>query len=159
MFSERNRVSELAVFGSALGEDFGPDSDVDILVTFFPNAEVSLFDLVDMADELSVIVGRRVDLVPKHGLKRQIRQPVLESAHVLYAAAHVSDDTRSLHPEIPWHQARGMADRDGTSSKIGNADHGSADHGNTRSRPVRWSGCRGACWRSAAAAALRPCRG
>jgi hypothetical protein len=52
-----------------------------------PNAEVSLFDLVDMADELSSIVGRRVDLVPKHGLKPQIRQPVLESARILYAAA------------------------------------------------------------------------
>ena len=86
-FSERNRVSELAVFGSALGEDFTPDSDVDILITFLPNAEVSLFDLVDMADELSSIVGRRVDLVPKHGLKPQIRQPVLESARILYAAA------------------------------------------------------------------------
>lgn len=86
-FSERNRVSELAVFGSALREDFTPDSDVDILITFLPDAEVSLFDLVDMADELSCIVGRRVDLVPKHGLKPQIRQPVLESAHILYAAA------------------------------------------------------------------------
>lgn len=86
-FSERNRVSELAVFGSALREDFTSDSDVDILVTFLADAEVSLFDLVDMADELSCIVGRRVDLVPKNGLKPQIRQPVLESAHILYAAA------------------------------------------------------------------------
>ena len=82
-----NRVSELAVFGSALREDFTLESDVDILITFLPNAEVSLFDLVDMGDELSCIIGRRVDLVPKQGLKPQIRQPILESACILYAAA------------------------------------------------------------------------
>jgi uncharacterized protein len=86
-FSERNRVSELAVFGSALREDFTSESDVDILISFLPNAEVSLFDLVDMADELSRIIGRRVDLVPKQGLKPQIRKPIMESARILYAAA------------------------------------------------------------------------
>jgi hypothetical protein len=80
-------VAELAVFGSALRDDFGLESDVDILITFAPEAEVSLFDLVDMADELSGIIGRHVDLVPKQGLKPRIRQSVLESAHVLYAAA------------------------------------------------------------------------
>jgi len=86
-FCQRHLVAELAVFGSALRDDFGPESDVDILITFAPEAEVSLFDLVDMADELSAIIGRRVDLVPKQGLKPRIRQSVLESAHVLYAAA------------------------------------------------------------------------
>ena len=86
-FARRHKVAELAVFGSALREDFGPKSDVDILVTFQPDASVSLFDLVDMADELSVLVGRHVDLVPKQGLKPRIRPSVLRSSEVIYAAA------------------------------------------------------------------------
>ena len=86
-FSKRHRVLELAVFGSALRDDFDPGSDVDILVTFMPGAEVSLFDLVDMADELQALVGRRVDLVPRQGLKPRIRQSVLESSQIIYAAA------------------------------------------------------------------------
>jgi predicted nucleotidyltransferase/predicted transcriptional regulator of viral defense system len=86
-FSKRHGVLELAVFGSALRDDFGPESDVDILVTFMSSAKVSLFELVEMADELSGLVGRRVDLVPKQGLKSQIRQSVLESSRIIYAAA------------------------------------------------------------------------
>ena len=78
---------ELALFGSAVREDFGPNSDVDILVTFAPGAKVSLFDLVDMADELSSLAGRRVDLVPKQGLKPRIRQSVLAGSQIIYAAA------------------------------------------------------------------------
>jgi predicted nucleotidyltransferase len=86
-FAKRRQVSELAIFGSALRDDFTPKSDVDILVTFLPGAEVSLFDLVDMADELSRLIGRTVDLVPKPGIKPRIRQSILESAQVIYAAA------------------------------------------------------------------------
>jgi len=86
-FSRRRAVMELAVFGSALRDDFADDSDLDVLITFQPDAQVSLFDLVDMADELSAIFGRRVDLVPKEGLKPYIRQAILESSRVIYAAA------------------------------------------------------------------------
>jgi predicted nucleotidyltransferase len=86
-FCRRHHVVELAVFGSALRDDFGPESDVDILVTFDPAARVSLFDLVDIADELTGIMGRRVDLVTKTGLKSQIRQSVLASSRIIYAAA------------------------------------------------------------------------
>ena len=86
-FSSRHQVAELALFGSALREDFGPDSDLDILVTFKPGARVSLFDLVDMADELSDLFGRHVDLVSKQGLKSRIRRSVIESSKVFYAAA------------------------------------------------------------------------
>ncbi len=86
-FCRRHQVLELAVFGSALRSDFGPDSDVDLLVTFGPEAKVSLFDLVDMADELAKIVGRRVDIVTKQGLKPRIRQSVLDSSKVIYDAA------------------------------------------------------------------------
>jgi predicted nucleotidyltransferase len=86
-FSRRHRILELALFGSALREDFDSDSDIDILVTFMPGADISLFDLVDMTDELYGLVGRRVDLVPKHGLKPPIRQSILESSQIIYAAA------------------------------------------------------------------------
>jgi len=86
-FCRRHKVLELAAFGSVLHSDFSKDSDVDLLVTFAPDARVSLFDLVDMTDELTQIVGRKVDLVPKRGLKPRIRQSVLETSKVIYAAA------------------------------------------------------------------------
>jgi predicted nucleotidyltransferase len=86
-FARRYQVSELAIFGSALRDDFTPESDVDVLVAFLPGAEVSLFDLVDMGDELSRLIGRPVDLVPKSGIKPRIRETVLQSSRVIYAAA------------------------------------------------------------------------
>jgi predicted nucleotidyltransferase len=86
-FSRHHDLAELAIFGSALREDFGQESDVDILVTFKPGTRVSLFDLVDMGEELSELLGRHVDLVPKRGLKPQIRQAVLEISRVIYAEA------------------------------------------------------------------------
>lgn len=86
-FCRRHEVQELALFGSVLREDFGPRSDADVLVTFTPGARASLFDLVDMAEDLSRLFGRRVDLVPKKGLKPLIRRSVLDSSEVIYAAA------------------------------------------------------------------------
>jgi hypothetical protein len=80
------KVRELALFGSALGEEFGPDSDLDFLVEFEPEAQVGFMTLTRMQRELSAILRRRVDLVPKEGLKPRIRQAVLSRAEVLYAA-------------------------------------------------------------------------
>ena len=54
---------EFSLFGSALREDFHSDSDIDVLVAFAPNTRVSLFDLVDMEDELKTVFCREVDLV------------------------------------------------------------------------------------------------
>jgi len=82
----RYRVRELSLFGSALREDFGPDSDVDVLVEFEPSAQVGFLTLSKMRRELSALLGRRVDLVPKRGLKEKIRRGVLDSARVIYAA-------------------------------------------------------------------------
>lgn len=86
-FCKRWRVKELSLFGSVLREDFRDGSDVDVLIEWLPEAHVSLFDMTEMADELSDILGRRVDLVPKAGLKPRIRDQVLDSAEVVYAAA------------------------------------------------------------------------
>ena len=84
-FCRRYHVRELALFGSALGDDFGPHSDVDMLVEFDPNAQVGFLTLARMQRELSAIIRHRVDLVPKQGLKQRIRQAVLANARVIYA--------------------------------------------------------------------------
>lgn len=67
---QRWKVRGLAVFGSLLRSDFGPSSDVDLLVTFEPDARWSLIDHVRMEQELADIVGRKVDLVSRAGLEQ-----------------------------------------------------------------------------------------
>lgn len=89
-FCKRWRISELALFGSVLREDFRSDSDVDVLVTFEPETRWSLFDFVDMQDELAQIIGRPVDLVSRRGIERSRnpsrRRDILESARVVHVA-------------------------------------------------------------------------
>lgn len=82
----RFRVRELSLFGSALGESFRPGSDYDLLVEFEPGTEITFLTLGQMERELELLLGRPIDLIPKNGLKPSIRQSVLDSAHVLYAA-------------------------------------------------------------------------
>jgi len=86
-FCRRRKVVEFSLFGSILREDFRPDSDVDVLVTFSPDARVSLFDLVEMQDELKAIFKRDVDLVEKDALENPFRRrEILNTAKVVYAA-------------------------------------------------------------------------
>ena len=89
-FCARWGVTELALFGSAVRDDFGPESDVDLLVSFDPGARRTLFDIVRMEDELRAMFGRNVDLVTRaaiEGSRNPIRRnAILESAQVLYAA-------------------------------------------------------------------------
>ena len=89
-FCRKWRVCELSLFGSALRDDFGPESDLDFLVSFEPEAGTTLFDMVDMEDELSGLVGRNVDLVSRRGIEESRndirRRAILESAEVIYAA-------------------------------------------------------------------------
>lgn len=82
----RHDVRELAVFGSAARGEAGLDSDVDILVEFEPTARVGFLSLAQLAEELGQLLGRKVDLVPKDGLKPRIREAVLREAEVLFAA-------------------------------------------------------------------------
>lgn len=81
----RYYVRELALFGSVLRDDFRDDSDIDVLVEFEPEAPIGLFELVRLKNDLSVLLGRDVDLVEKAGLKRWVRAPVLDTARVIYA--------------------------------------------------------------------------
>ena len=89
-FCRRWKVSRLAVFGSALRADFGPESDVDVLVDFAPDARLSLFDLVGMQDELQSLLGRKVDLVERSAIERSEnyirRRNILANTEVLYEA-------------------------------------------------------------------------
>ncbi len=82
----RNGIEELALFGSALTDRFGPASDLDLLVTFKPETRPGFLTLARVQRELESLLGRRVDLVPKGGLKPAIRDSVLAGARVLYAA-------------------------------------------------------------------------
>ncbi len=82
----RYQVKELAVFGSAARGDMRPDSDIDLLVDYFPDARPSLLDLVEMMNELSDLLGRKVDLGVKPALKPRIKDRILAEAQVIYAA-------------------------------------------------------------------------
>jgi predicted nucleotidyltransferase len=83
-FCRRHHICKLALFGSALRDDFRPDSDVDMLVEFEPDTRVTLFNMVDMEAELTEIAGRKVDLRTPGDLSRYFRQQVLDGAEVLY---------------------------------------------------------------------------
>ena len=82
----RYRVRELALFGSALRDDFRPDSDLDFLVEFEPEAQIGFMDLSGMQLDLADLLHRPVDLVPLDGLNPALREEVLLQAEVLYAA-------------------------------------------------------------------------
>lgn len=84
-FCRRNHVRRLSLFGSVLREDFGPNSDVDVLAEFDPGAVVTLLDMVRMEDELAEIIGHKVDLRTPQELSRYFRDKVLASAVVQYA--------------------------------------------------------------------------
>ena len=89
-FCLRRKVSRLELFGSALRDDFGPDSDIDLLVSFVPGVRHGLFDWVGMKEELAEIFGRKVDLVSRRGIahsqNRFRREAILGSARPLYVA-------------------------------------------------------------------------
>ncbi len=85
-FCRKYQVQRLSLFGSAVREDFGPQSDIDVLVEFQPSARVGFLQLSRMQRELTEIFHRPVDLVPRRGLKPAIRKQILKEEVVLYAA-------------------------------------------------------------------------
>jgi predicted nucleotidyltransferase len=85
-FCRRNHIRKLSLFGSVLRGDFGPDSDVDVLVEFEPGHVPGFFRLFDMEEELSSLVGgRKVDIRTPQDLSRYFRDEVLTYAEVQYA--------------------------------------------------------------------------
>ena len=89
-FCRRWQVTELALFGSVLGDDFGPESDVDVMVRFDPHAHHTLLDMAQMGDELTGILGREVDLIERSAIERSPnyirRAAILQFAETIYAA-------------------------------------------------------------------------
>ena len=89
-FCRRWQISELALFGSVLREDFGPESDVDILVTFAPEAPWGLLDHVRIEQELAGLLGCKVDLLTKRAVERSsnwiLRREILGTAEVIYGS-------------------------------------------------------------------------
>lgn len=89
-YCRRWKITEFAVFGSALRDDFNPKSDIDVLVTFDTDAHWTLFDMVDMQEELKDILGRDVDLVSRRGIESSQnylrRKEILSSAKVIHVS-------------------------------------------------------------------------
>ncbi|MEK7404062.1 MAG: nucleotidyltransferase family protein [Acidobacteriota bacterium] len=82
----RYQVKELSVFGSAARGEMGPDSDVDLLVEFLPEARVDLLQHFAAEHEFSALLGRKVDVVFKRALRSALRGGVLSQARLIYAA-------------------------------------------------------------------------
>ena len=88
-FCQRWKVSELAIFGSALHEDFTQDSDIDILISFEPDIQWGLFDLVNMETELRSLFGKEIDLVEKNAVVNSDnyirRKGILDGAQIIFS--------------------------------------------------------------------------
>ena len=86
-FCRKWKIREFALFGSVLRDDFRPDSDVDVLVEFEPDARHSLFQHVEMQDELGEIFHRKADLVEREAVENPfIRRHIMKHHRVVYAA-------------------------------------------------------------------------
>jgi len=84
---QKYSVVELSIFGSSLRDDFTQDSDVDILVSFGHNSNISLFDIMELEHEFSKLLSKEVDIIEKESLKNPIRKnKILSSCEIIYAA-------------------------------------------------------------------------
>src|SRR5271166_4085656 len=81
----RYHVQELSLFGSALGTDFRPESDLDFLVEFTPGASIGLLEFGKLQEELEALLKRKVDLVSKRGLRPLVRERILQHLEPVYA--------------------------------------------------------------------------
>jgi predicted nucleotidyltransferase len=90
-FCRKWKITQIELFGSALRDDFRPDSDIDLLVTFEPDSGIDLFDFVEMQDEIAQILGRPVDLHERAGVERSKnpfrRLSILSTAQLVYRVA------------------------------------------------------------------------
>lgn len=113
-FCKRWQIVEFALFGSVLREDFRPDSDIDVLVTFSPESQFDLLDLMAMKEELEDIFGRKVDLVNKRDIERSDnwirRENILGTARVFYTAGEKLI-TEFVENEWPLQYIKDMRDR------------------------------------------------
>jgi predicted nucleotidyltransferase len=86
-FCKRWKITKFSLFGSVLRDDFRPESDVDVLVSFQEEAKWSLWNLIEMAEELEKMFGRKVDLVEKEALRNPYRRhSILHGREVFYVS-------------------------------------------------------------------------
>jgi predicted nucleotidyltransferase len=86
-FCKKWKVREFSLFGSVLTDEFRPDSDVDVLVELLPEHGLTLYEWVDMIDELKAMFGREVDLVEKTAIRNPFRRRhILMNHEVIHAA-------------------------------------------------------------------------
>jgi len=89
-FCRKWKIKKLSLFGSVLRDDFRPDSDVDVLVSFLDEAQWRLFDLIHMEEELSAMLGRKADLVDRRSVEASRnyirRRHILSSLEQVYVA-------------------------------------------------------------------------
>ena len=89
-FCRRWRITELALFGSVVRDDFRPDSDVDVLVTFAPDPPKRFYDLLDMKEELEAMFGRKVDVAERRLVETSEnyirRKHILSHTETIYVA-------------------------------------------------------------------------
>jgi predicted nucleotidyltransferase len=84
---KKYRINELSIFGSSIRDDFTQNSDIDILVSFNQNSEITLFDMMELEKEFSQLLNRDVDIVEKESLKNPIRKDrILSTREIIYAA-------------------------------------------------------------------------
>ena len=80
-------IIELSIFGSSIRDDFTQNSDIDILVSFAPISQITLFDIIELENEFSILLNRKVDIVEKESLKNPIRKnKILSTREIIYAA-------------------------------------------------------------------------
>ena len=86
-FCHEHDIRKLWLFGSVLREDFGPESDVDVVVEFEASAKLSLWDVAEIQERLAELVGRPVDLVERDALRNPFRRrEILRTSRLVYAA-------------------------------------------------------------------------
>jgi predicted nucleotidyltransferase len=86
-FCRKWKITELALFGSVLRDDFRPDSDVDVLIAFAEDSHWSLYDILDIQDELKTMLGHEIHITEKPAMRNPFRRyEILRTAQVIYAA-------------------------------------------------------------------------
>jgi predicted nucleotidyltransferase len=87
LLCKKYNIDELSIFGSSIRNDFSQNSDIDILVSFNKNSGISLFGIMDLEKEFSILLNREVDIVEKEALKNPIRKnKILSTREIIYAA-------------------------------------------------------------------------
>ena len=86
-FCQKHRITRLALFGSVLRDDYGPDSDVDVLVEFEPDVRLGLIGLAAIENELTDLLGRKADINTEDSLSKYFRDEVLAEAETIYVAS------------------------------------------------------------------------